>query len=105
VKGYHAEEREEKNICRWRATIARECLEDTHGNIADELIRRPAVGHRQRSNDGIRRTQDAFRSMTPGQWFAYNAFLAFLIAPVFQIVAIGTQITEAITGLEPHAKF
>jgi subfamily B ATP-binding cassette protein MsbA len=38
--------------------------------------------------------------MTPGQWFAYNAFLAFLIAPVFQIVAIGTQITEAITGLE-----
>ena len=39
-------------------------------------------------------------SMTPGQWFAYNAFLAFLIAPVFQIVAIGTQITEAITGLE-----
>ena len=39
-------------------------------------------------------------SMTLGQWFAYNAFLAFLIAPVFQIVAIGTQITEAITGLE-----
>src|SRR5437016_13588555 len=38
--------------------------------------------------------------MTPGQWFAYSAFLAFLIAPVFQIVAIGTQITEAITGLE-----
>jgi len=38
--------------------------------------------------------------MTLGQWFAYNAFLAFLIAPVFQIVAIGTQITEAITGLE-----
>ena len=39
-------------------------------------------------------------AMTPGQWFAYSAFLAFLIAPVFQIVAIGTQITEAITGLE-----
>src|SRR5205814_4387384 len=39
-------------------------------------------------------------TMTPGQWFAYSAFLAFLIAPVFQIVAIGTQITEAITGLE-----
>jgi subfamily B ATP-binding cassette protein MsbA len=39
-------------------------------------------------------------SMTPGQWFAFNAFLVLLIAPVFQIVAIGTQITEAITGLE-----
>lgn len=39
-------------------------------------------------------------SMTPGQWFAFNAFLVLLIAPVFQIVAIGTQITEALTGLE-----
>src|SRR5258708_27770038 len=28
------------------------------------------------------------------------AFLAMLIGPVFQIVAIGTQLTEAITGLE-----
>ncbi|HKW56116.1 MAG TPA: ABC transporter ATP-binding protein [Candidatus Acidoferrum sp.] len=39
-------------------------------------------------------------TMTPGQWFAFNAFLVLLIAPVFQIVAIGTQITEAVTGLE-----
>jgi ABC-type multidrug transport system fused ATPase/permease subunit len=38
--------------------------------------------------------------MTPGQWLAFNAFLVLLVAPVFQIVAIGTQITEAITGLE-----
>jgi subfamily B ATP-binding cassette protein MsbA len=38
--------------------------------------------------------------MTPGGWLAFNAFLVLLIAPVFQIVAIGTQITEAITGLE-----
>src|SRR5271167_3873941 len=38
--------------------------------------------------------------MTLGDWFAFNLFLGFLIAPVFQIVAIGTQITEAITGLE-----
>jgi len=38
--------------------------------------------------------------MTLGQFFAFNIFLGLLIAPVFQIVAIGTQITEAITGLE-----
>jgi len=38
--------------------------------------------------------------MTAGQWLAFNAFLVLLVAPVFQIVAIGTQITEAITGLE-----
>jgi len=39
-------------------------------------------------------------SMSLGQFFAFNIFLGLLIAPVFQIVAIGTQITEAITGLE-----
>jgi ABC-type multidrug transport system fused ATPase/permease subunit len=38
--------------------------------------------------------------MTPGTLVTYLAFLAMLIAPVFQIVAIGTQLTEAITGLE-----
>src|SRR5260370_16094195 len=38
--------------------------------------------------------------MTIGMFFSYSAFLAMLIAPVFQIVAIGTQLTEAITGLE-----
>ncbi len=38
--------------------------------------------------------------MSLGQFFAFNIFLGLLIAPVFQIVAIGTQITEAVTGLE-----
>jgi subfamily B ATP-binding cassette protein MsbA len=39
-------------------------------------------------------------TMTLGMFFMYSAFLAMLVAPVFQIVAIGTQLTEAITGLE-----
>jgi len=39
-------------------------------------------------------------TMTLGTFFAFNVFLGLLVAPVFQIVAIGTQITEAITGLE-----
>jgi subfamily B ATP-binding cassette protein MsbA len=30
----------------------------------------------------------------------FSAFLAFLVAPVFQIVGIGTQITEALAGLD-----
>jgi len=39
-------------------------------------------------------------SMTLGQYFSYTAFLGFLVAPMFQIVAIGTQLTEALAGLE-----
>lgn len=37
---------------------------------------------------------------TPGVYFQYNMFLAFMIAPVFQIVNIGTQLTEAFAGLD-----
>jgi subfamily B ATP-binding cassette protein MsbA len=39
-------------------------------------------------------------SLTLGQFFEFTMFLAFLIAPVFQIVGIGTQISEALAGLE-----
>jgi ABC-type multidrug transport system fused ATPase/permease subunit len=100
VKGYHAEEREEKVF----ATGVQRLLENVLKTLtATSLMSLSGAlllgivsvlmmefgGHKMLSG-----------SMTPGQWFAYNAFLAFLIAPVFQIVAIGTQITEAITGLE-----
>ncbi|HEY3703934.1 MAG TPA: ABC transporter ATP-binding protein [Terracidiphilus sp.] len=37
---------------------------------------------------------------TPGDYFQYNIFLAFMIAPLFQIVNIGTQLTEAFAGLD-----
>jgi len=35
-----------------------------------------------------------------GDFILFTTFLAFLIAPVFQIVGIGTQLTEAFAGLE-----
>ena len=38
--------------------------------------------------------------MTPGTFVTYTIFLAMLVAPVFQIVGIGTQLTEAVAGLE-----
>jgi subfamily B ATP-binding cassette protein MsbA len=37
---------------------------------------------------------------TTGTYFQYTLFLGFMIAPVFQIVAIGTQLTEAFAGLD-----
>ena len=38
--------------------------------------------------------------MTLGGFFTYTMFLGYLAAPLFQVVGIGTQITEAIAGLE-----
>ena len=37
---------------------------------------------------------------TTGDYFSYNMFLAFMIAPMFQVVNIGTQLTEAFAGLD-----
>jgi subfamily B ATP-binding cassette protein MsbA len=100
VKGYHAEEREEKvfsagvqrlldNVLK---TLTATSLMSLSGaglmGLVSALIMEFG-GHKVLSG-----------GMTLGQFFAFNIFLGLLVAPVFQIVAIGTQITEAITGLE-----
>src|SRR5438094_7269034 len=38
--------------------------------------------------------------MTIGDFFAFTLYLGFLVAPVFMMVSIGTQITEAFAGLD-----
>lgn len=38
--------------------------------------------------------------MSVGDYVEYILFLAYLIAPIVQVVAIGTQLTEAIAGLD-----
>ncbi|HEY6376716.1 MAG TPA: ATP-binding cassette domain-containing protein, partial [Edaphobacter sp.] len=38
--------------------------------------------------------------LTTGGYVTYVMFLAFMIAPIAQLVAIGTQLTEAIAGLD-----
>jgi len=44
--------------------------------------------------------QMAAGTLTPGNFTSYLLFLGFLVVPIVQIVAIGTQITEALAGLE-----
>jgi len=39
-------------------------------------------------------------SMTLGDFMSFTMFLAFLVAPMFQVVGIGTQLTEALAGLD-----
>lgn len=38
--------------------------------------------------------------MTLGEFFSYTLYMGFMVAPVFQIVAIGSQLTEAFAGLD-----
>jgi ABC-type multidrug transport system fused ATPase/permease subunit len=38
--------------------------------------------------------------LSPGGYFSYVMFLAFMTAPIVQLVNIGTQLTEALAGLD-----
>jgi subfamily B ATP-binding cassette protein MsbA len=38
--------------------------------------------------------------LTTGDLVMFVAFMAFLVAPIFQVVSIGTQVTEALAGLD-----
>jgi len=39
-------------------------------------------------------------TLTPGDFMKFTMFLAMLVAPMFQVVSIGTQLTEALAGLD-----
>jgi ABC-type multidrug transport system fused ATPase/permease subunit len=100
VKGYHAEEREEKIFAGGVQKLLDNVLKTLTATSLMSLSGATLLGIVSALMLELGGHKILSGTMTPGQWFAYNAFLAFLIAPVFQIVAIGTQITEAITGLE-----
>src|SRR5229473_813669 len=100
VKGYHAESREHDvftkgvhrlldNVLRSLTTMSMMSLSTSVlGGIVGALIM--LVGAREVLAGKI----------TVGQFMSYTLFLGFMIAPVFQVVGIGTQLTEAVAGLE-----
>jgi subfamily B ATP-binding cassette protein MsbA len=100
IKGYHAEEREShvfsggverllSNVMKsLTMTSALSAASTTMLGIVSSLVMWMG-GHRVLGN-----------TWTTGAYFQYNLFLAFMIAPVFQVVNIGTQLTEAFAGLD-----
>jgi ABC-type multidrug transport system fused ATPase/permease subunit len=100
VKGYHAEEREETIFAAGVQRLLDNVLKTLTATSLMSLSGATLLGVVSALMLELGGHKILSGSMTLGDWFAFNLFLGFLIAPVFQIVAIGTQITEAITGLE-----
>jgi ABC-type multidrug transport system fused ATPase/permease subunit len=100
VKGYHAEKREAgvfttgvlrllENVMRSLTATSLLSLAATTvlgvvGGLVMLLGGHQVIGHR----------------MTTGGYFQYTMLLAYMIAPIFQIVNIGTQLTEAVAGMD-----
>jgi ABC-type multidrug transport system fused ATPase/permease subunit len=100
IKGYHAEERE--------ASVFAAGVERLLSNVMKSLTMTSTLGAASTTVLGLVSALVMWLggnsvlkgTWTVGDYFSYNMFLAFMIAPVFQIVNIGTQLTEAFAGLD-----
>ena len=100
VKGYHAEESEAEvfsgGVGRLLANVMKSLTSTSLMSFGATLM----VGILGSLVMYMGARQMIAHTLTLGQFFTFTMFLAFLIGPVFQIVGIGTQISEALAGLE-----
>src|ERR1700747_3383393 len=100
VKGYHAEEREEKvfslGVTRLLENVMRTLTASSIMGLSASVL----LGVVGSVIMFLGARQNLAGSLTIGGFFTYTIFMGFLIAPVMQIVQIGTQLTEAVAGLE-----
>jgi len=100
IKGYHAEERE--------ASVFGVGVERLLTNVMKSLTMTSVLGSASTTVLGLVSALVMWlgghavlsHSWTVGDYFSYNMFLAIMVMPIFQMVNIGTQLTEAFAGLD-----
>src|SRR5512133_410703 len=100
IKGYHAEDREEKvfasGVHRLLDNVMRTLTATSVMSLSASLL----MGVVGAVIMYIGSHQIMAGTLTIGGFFTFTLFLGFLVAPIMQIVSIGTQLTEALAGLE-----
>ena len=100
IKGYHAEKREESvfagGVRRLLDNVMRTLTATSLMGLSASVI----LGIVGAATMYIGGRQMMAHTLSTGSYFSYNFLLLFLIAPVMQVVSIGTQLTEALAGLE-----
>ena len=100
VKGYHAEEREDSVFARGVQRLLDNVLRTLTATSVMTLSASVLLGVVGAVVMYVGAHQVASGSLTIGGFFTYTLFMGFLIAPIMQIVQVGTQLTEALAGLE-----
>jgi subfamily B ATP-binding cassette protein MsbA len=100
VKGYHAEAREEGVFAEGVGRLLGNVLRTLTATSVMSLSSTALMGIVGAVVMFLGARQILAGTLTLGGFFTYTMFLGYLVAPIFQIVNIGTQITEAIAGLE-----
>ena len=100
VKGYHAEEREQGVFAAGVKRLLDNVLATLTAQSVMQLSSSLLLGVVGAIIMFVGSRHILAGTLTLGGYFTYTMFLGFLIAPIFQIVAIGTQLTESFAGLE-----
>jgi len=100
VKGYHAEEREEKTFAGGVRRLLDNVMRTLTATSLMSLSASVLLGVVGAATMFVGGRQMVGHTLTPGGYISYNLYLVFLVAPILQVVSIGTQITEALAGLE-----
>ena len=100
VKGFHAEEREaavfQSGVMRLFENVRRTLMATSVIGLTSTLLM-GIVSATVMIVGGRLLIQGA---MSVGDFFQFTLLLGFMVAPVFQIASIGTQVTEAFAGLD-----
>ncbi len=100
IKGYHAEEREHGVFSEGVGRLLSNVLRTLTATSVMSLSSTVLLGVISAVVMYLGAQKILAHTLTVGQFFSYTMFMGFLIAPVLQVVNIGTQITEAMAGLE-----
>ncbi len=100
IKGYHAEEREAAVFSLGVKRLLDNVLKSLTAMSLMSLSATLLMGIVGAIVMYMGASQINAGKITLGDFVTFTAFLALLVAPIFQVVNIGTQLTEALAGLD-----
>jgi ABC-type multidrug transport system fused ATPase/permease subunit len=100
VKGYHAEQSEANVFAAGVDRLLRNVISSITAQSLMSLASTAILGIVGALIMYLGAHQVVTGRLTTGGYVTYVMFLAFMIAPIAQLVAIGTQLTEALAGLD-----
>ncbi|MCU1322955.1 MAG: transporter related protein [Acidobacteriaceae bacterium] len=100
VKGYHAEASEARTFATGANRLLQNVISSLTAQSLMSLASTAVLGVVGALVMYLGAHQVVAGTLTTGGYVTYVMFLAFMIAPIVQLVSIGTQLTEAIAGLD-----
>ncbi len=100
VKGYHAEESEAKVFSAGVERLYRNVVKSLTAQSFMSLASTAVMGLVGSLVMYFGANQVHTHRMTAGGYMEFSGLLAFMVAPVVQLVSVGTQLTEAMAGLD-----